>query len=362
MNRLRRYLFPSLGVDRVSSRRYRGSFESFSNSNLCCCFINRSSTEKPDAVGSKQRFRRQQGVALITAVLVVALASIAAAAVLSSANIAMHRAANLRDAETEWWYADGVESWVKSILLRDLQDNKTDSLKDAWAKPVDYLPVDYGSIRGAVIDEQGLFNLNNFGVKDPQLYQKYLDQFERLLQNIKDADVSLARPLAAALRDWMDADDQPTGMDGGEDTEYLTRSPPYRSANRYLESVSEALAVKGMTRTLYQQILPYVTVLPQLGTEININTAPEPVLRSLVKQPNAELEKFLRERKENPAEDKTKMQAAFDAGTPPIGVSSQYFMLHAEVFIGSGRLSLYSFYYRPPQGAPVVLGRSTESP
>ena len=41
--------------------------------------------------------RRQQGIALITAVLVVALAAIAAAAILTSANLAIHRAQNLQD-------------------------------------------------------------------------------------------------------------------------------------------------------------------------------------------------------------------------------------------------------------------------
>lgn len=305
---------------------------------------------------------RQQGIALITAILVVALASIAAAAVLSSTRIALHRAENLRDSEAEWWYAMGVESWIKSILARDLEDNKTDSLADAWAKPVDYLPVDFGSLRGQIIDQQGLFNLNNFGVTDAKQYEKYVVQFERLLQNIEDADVTAARPLAAALRDWIDADDQPTGFDGAEDTEYLTRTPPYRTANRYLESVSEALAVKGFTPKLYRQLLPFITALPQLNTALNINTAPEPVLRSLVKTVNPELSKFIEGRMKSPAEDVQSMQTSFDPTTPPIAVSSQFFMLRAEVFIGSGRLALYSFYYRPLQGAPIVLGRSIDSP
>lgn len=306
--------------------------------------------------------RNQRGIALITAVLVVALATIAAAAALASTRIALHRAENLRDSESEWWYASGIESWIKSILARDREDNKIDGLEDIWAKPVDYLPVDYGAIRGLIIDQQGLFNLNNFGVKEKPQYDKYVLQFERLLQNIEDADVAAARPLATAIRDWIDTDDQPTGIDGAEDTEYLSRSPPYRTANRHLESVSELLAIKGMTPKLYRQILPYVTVLPRVGTPLNVNTAPEPVLRAMVAQPKAELLRFLEERAKAPAETTQAAEKAFDAGSPPITVSSEFFMLRAEVFIGSGRLALYSFYYRPAQGAPVVLGRSLDSP
>ncbi|HVT35840.1 MAG TPA: type II secretion system minor pseudopilin GspK [Nevskiaceae bacterium] len=309
--------------------------------------------------------KAQRGVALITAILVVALAAIAAAAVLSSAMMAVHRAANMQDSEKAWWYADGVESWLKSVLQRDAQDNKTDSLKDDWAKPVDYLPVDEGYVRGAVIDLQGRFNLNNLGVADPNLYAKYVDQFERLVQNIEGADAMQARPLAAAIRDWIDPDQTPTGMDGAEDSEYLSMDPPYRAANRYLESVSELRAIKGMDAKLYGLLRNYVAALPQIGTPVNINTAPEPVLRSLVKQTNPDLEKFLATREEQPADSTAALQTMIGPETPMglagISVKSNYFMSRVETFIGSGRLALYSFYYRPDQGAPVVLGRSTDT-
>jgi general secretion pathway protein K len=319
--------------------------------------------------GRPRLHQAQRGVALITAVMVVALATIAAAAVLASTRIALHRAENLRDSEAEWWYALGVESWVRSILERDLKDNSTDGLQDAWAKPVDYLPVDHGNIRGQIIDQQGLFNLNNLGLAnttpaEKAQYEKYLGHFERLLlalpQGSQDEPPVNPRALASALRDWIDRDDQPSGFEGAEDYEYMTREPPYRAANRPLESVSELLAIKGFTPALYRRLLPYVTALPQSGTAININTAPEPVLLSLVRQPGAELRSFVENRIESPAEEVP--QALFEPATPPTAVSSQYFMLRAEVFIGSGRLALYSFYYRPAQGAPIVLGRSIDAP
>jgi general secretion pathway protein K len=319
-----------------------------------------------EAVGTR---RRQRGVALITAVMMVALATLAAAAVLASTRIALHRAENLRDSETEWWYALGVESWVRSILERDREDNQTDSLEDAWAQPVDYLPVDHGSIRGQVIDQQGLFNLNNLGLAnttpaEKAQFEKYAGHFERLLQTLGTDSADEAPPnpraLISALRDWIDPDDQPTGFDGAEDYEYLSRDPPYRAANRPLESVSELLAIKGFTPKLYARLLPYVTALPRTGTAININTAPEPVLLSLVRQPSADLRRFTEERLKNPADEVD--QSLFEPGTPPVAVASQFFMLRAEVFIGSGRLALYSFYYRPAQGAPLVLGRSIDAP
>lgn len=305
--------------------------------------------------------KQQRGIALITAVLVVALATISAAAILSSGMIAIHRASNIQDSEKAWWYADGVESWLKSILQRDAEDNKIDALSDDWAKPVDYLPVDEGYVSGNVVDLQGRFNLNNLGATDPLQFKKYSDQFERLLQNIEGADAFKARALASAIRDWIDVDQEQSGGDGAEDSEYLGLTVPYRTPGRYLESVSELLAIKGMEKKLYLQLRPFVSALPQINTALNINTAPEAVLRSLSKQPSPVLDAFIKNREDKPAENTTELQTAFGPETPPLTVKSNYFMSRVETFIGSGRLALYSFYYRPDQGAPTVLGRSTDN-
>ncbi|SFF32425.1 general secretion pathway protein K [Fontimonas thermophila] len=311
--------------------------------------------------------RPQSGIALITAVLVVALAAIASAAILSSTQIAIRRTANLQDSERAWWYADGVESWVKSILERDLEDNQTDSYADAWAHPVDYLPIDEGFIRGQVIDLQGLYNLNNLAAATPAEFKKQQEIFVRLLSRAEIADEFQAHALAAAIRDWADADSEPTGFDGAEDTEYLGIDPPYRVANRLFTSVSELLAVKGVTPEIYARLANLVTALPETGVPINVNTAPPVLLQALAAQPRPEIEQFVRERAEKPAASVSELfneralYTAQDADQSLMSVTSRYFMLRAEVFVGSSRVALYSWYFRPRSGIPVVLGRSIDT-
>lgn len=313
------------------------------------------------------RRHSESGIALITAVLVVALAAIASAAILASANIAIRRTANLQESEVAWWYASGVESWVKSILERDADDNQTDSYADAWARPVDYLPIDEGFVRGQIVDLQGRFNLNNLATPNTADYQKQLAVFVRLLSQADIADEFQARAIASAIRDWADVDSEPTGFDGAEDSEYLGIDPPYRVPNRLLSSVTELLAVKGVTREIYAKLANLVSALPQYGLPINVNTAPDPVLHALAAQPRAEIEVFIRERIEKPAENVAELfnarglYTAQDADQNMMSVSSSYFMLRAEVFIGSGRVALYSFYFRPRSGAPAVYGRSTDT-
>jgi hypothetical protein len=42
-------------------------------------------------------------------------------------------------------------------------------------------------------------------------------------------------------------------------------------------------------------------------------------------------------------------------------VSSEYFLLHGEAFIGSSHLALYSVVYRPSaNGLPAVISRSQD--
>src|SRR3546814_10237267 len=107
------------------------------SSDVCSSDRGRACDHRTATGGSDAMKLAQHGIALITAIFIVALAAIAAAAILSSANLAIHRTQNLQESELAWWYVDGVESWVKTILLRDAEINKYDSLGDIWAMPVD---------------------------------------------------------------------------------------------------------------------------------------------------------------------------------------------------------------------------------
>lgn len=313
---------------------------------------------------------RQRGVALITAVLVVALASIAAAAMLSSANLAIHRASTLSDTERAWWYADGIEAWVKSILRLDQQNSTIDYLGEAWARQVDYIPVDEGSLRGGITDLQGRFNLNNLGaggtnLQDPA-YLKYKQQFERLLQNLEALRGVSTDGLAESIHDWIDADIEPAGFGGAEDSEYSSLPMPYRTPNRAMTSISELLAVRGVNKAIYLALRDYVCALPEMNTKINVNTAPAAVLQSLSAQASPALAQFIDTRKDKPAENPAAFwSAAYGGGkpldAPDVDVQSQYFLLHGEAFIGSSHLALYSVIYRPNQnGLPAVISRSQD--
>lgn len=306
--------------------------------------------------------RRHRGIALITAMLVMALAAIAAAAVLGSANAAIRRSATLIDGERAWWYASGVESWVRSILERDTKNSQLDGLGEDWAQPVDFLPVEQGGLRGGLEDLQGRFNLNNLAAPAPK-NAEYLKQWQQLFR-VLDLDLSQAQPLAAAIRDWIDTNSTPESG-GAEDDYYQGLEQPYRAANQPLQSPSELLAIKGMSRETYLRLAPFVTALPggPAPTAVNVNTAKKEVLMAL--SPNMDASKvdtWLRERVKNPVDNPQKLYAnqTLAADVPPDAVSarSEYFQLNVTAFIGSGQVQLYSVLRRPASGPPLVIARS----
>ena len=329
--------------------------------------------------------RRQRGIALITAVLVVSLAVIAATAVLDSGHFAIQRAATLQDSERAWGYATGAEDWVRTILQRDARQNRYDGLDEVWSEP-QTLPVENGAITGVVLDATARFNLNNLGVADDQVpvgsggekttaYRQQVMLFARLIENIEGGPQLVPNPLqlAEAIRDWIDADQMPTGG-GREDSDYLILEPQRRAANRPMASVTELRTILDSlfdprtddARKVYQLLLPYVTALPVSGvTPINVNTA-EPAVLMALSPGNSKLAQFAEQRKEKPLKQINELTTVLElkpteADPSLVSVSTALFQLRLQAVVGQGRVALYSLIFRPSQGMPVVLQRSTDS-
>ena len=228
----------------------------------------------PFPAGSGGRIR-QRGVALVTALLVVSLATVAAVAMATRFQVDMRRTGNLLNGEQAYAYAMAAESWAYVILRRDRADNKHDSLDEEWSTALPPIPVEGGFVNGRIEDLQGRFNVNNLVGNQGGVDTVQLDYYKRLLELL-----DLEAALAPALQDWMDADINATFPDGAEDDEYLLADLPYRAGNRPLTDISELRLIKGYTPEVLAVLEPHVTALPDT-TVININTATPVVLQAL---------------------------------------------------------------------------------
>ena len=321
--------------------------------------------------------RRQRGVALIIALVLVALATILATKMTFAGYLERRRAIGVMAVEQAMQFGLGAEALAADALAQDAQTSgQQTTLAGPWAQPTPPLPITpadnpegepIGTMQGQLDDMQGLFNLNNLArvvaggqnaqpTQDPQP----LEQFQRLLLL-----VGLEPKWAAIARDWIDPDDIPGTPDGAEDQVYTSQMPPYRTGNWPMMSPTELMNLPGFGADRYRKIAPYVTALPSSTVPINICTAPAVVLESLAENLNGEYtpEVLASERRNGCFPDLNAFRAIVGprnlaAINGRYGQTSQYFRLTTHVTLGTTEFTLYSLLLRGNGGKVTPLLRS----
>jgi general secretion pathway protein K len=304
---------------------------------------------------------RQRGVALITAVLIVALGTMLAANVFFRGYLDQRRSATLFALDQAYEVALGAEAWAADFLRQDRQESETDHLGEAWAKPLPPLPLDDGgTVEGRLEDMQGRFNLNNLRTPEGLTNEVAVDQLERIL-GMLDMEPSWA----AAIADWVDIDAQPGFPDGAEDSVYTSLTPPHRAANMTITRASELMVLNGFGAERYAKLAPYVTALP-VGTPLNVCTAPGIVLDALiedVREFGLNPEDLAKRRADTCFPNLNELNGAlgdekFNEVKNSLTESSNYFRASVWVTIGTTQFTLYSLLARADQGPVRTILRS----
>ncbi len=295
--------------------------------------------------------RRQRGVALITALLVVAVAAAAAVTLSADSSLALRRSGNLLLREQAWQVALGGEAFAMTLLQRDARNSRTDTLDEFWAQPLPPLPIEGGVVTGRLTDLQAHFNPNNLWSAEHGVDPVAQARLRNLLRAL-----GLDEALADAVLDWIDPDSEPAGPGGAEDDFYLNQDPPYRTANRPLASPSELRLVRGISAEVAARLLPEISVLPA-GSAINVNTASDATLRALGLD-EAGVARVKAARPFQSMAQFKELRLLDDDNAARLDVRTAYFLLQVQVELGRTRLRLYSIIHRDADGRPTVLARS----
>lgn len=310
---------------------------------------------------------RERGVALLTAILLVALGTILATALGYQTAMTARRGQGDFAMDQSILVAEAGEA-LAAYALRESRANfpKEDAPGQPWSMP--YGPVEVTSgvtLEAWLEDMQGRFNLNNLVDPDGRKDAQEVQAFRNLL-----AILGLEPKWADLIADWIDEDTVVDSPDGAEDSTYLSQIPPYRAANRQITSPSALLALPGFGPDRYARIAPYVTALPS-GTKVNLCTASGVVLDAMA--PTGERQystldpKSLAEQRANGCFPTVQVyeQPFGNTGqaganlTSLIGTQSDYFRLTSVVNIGSTQFYLYSLLHREQNGSRVhVIQRS----
>lgn len=335
---------------------------------------------------------------MLVAILLVALGTIVAAAVAYESAMATRRGTATFAFDEALLVGQGAEALAAYGLKTVMQNSKagTSGTVDVypaqpWAQPVGPLEVVPGvTLEASLEDMQGRFNLNwlvdsgtssfggagtnqagtqntglggnnglgngNTGI--PGLTggpdQGAVRAFNKLLEML-----AIDPKWTDMIIDWIDSDNMPQPQ-GAEDSAYLSQNPPYLTANRYLTSTSELLALPGFGRDNFAKLAPYITALPP-STPLNICTAPAQVLDAFTTQSTFSGDQgqgLAKNREGAPGcfPDLNTYKAGFVgndlqlAGAQRFVTTSNYFRLSSLVTIGSAEFNLYSLLYMDPQG------------
>jgi general secretion pathway protein K len=308
--------------------------------------------------------RRQRGVALLIAILLVALGTMVAAA------LAYNNAMTARRTIADFSYdqalliTEGVEAYsAYGLWLVHKNDPNVTYPGQGWDQPLNVSPSPGVNVQASLEDLQGRFNLNDLieskgnGVT-PNLTA--LAVFQRLLEM-----VGLQPVWAEDVVNWIDTSPTPLFPQAASDTQYLEMAPPYYAPNRPITSTSELLALPGFGRERFEKIAPYITALP-VGTALNICSASPVVLDAFLghREYSVDPKRFASDRQAaggcfpSMQEFQTAFSNMLPGGTlggssptwaqiePLIGDESSYFRLSTFVRAGTTEFAFYSLLYQ----------------
>jgi general secretion pathway protein K len=225
---------------------------------------------------------RQQGIALLTVLLVFGLAVFITRDMLLTGFTDTQNRIALRDSRQALYFALGGEAYARELLWRDRdndlqQQRDVDAKSDTWNSNDLAFALDEGQLQIRVTDLQSRFNLGNLRTESGAVDPVAVAQLRRLFNRI-----GVEPDFAYRLADWIDADGQ-VGSRGAEDDVYLEGDKPMLAGNSALAQLGEINSLQQLEEQQYQNLREYLTTLPE-RTKLNVNTASAEVVAALGEQ------------------------------------------------------------------------------
>lgn len=219
---------------------------------------------------------REQGAALLTVLLLVAVMAVISATAIERLTLATRLAASANAIEQARHYKLAAEALAIKRIAQLAKGKSQVTLDGDWLGKPFLLPLPGGGSAELTLTDGGnCFNLNSL-VADSTVGGSAqrplaLEQFIALMQAVS-IDRATAERIAASSGDWIDADQNAVAQ-GAEDAAYAGSATPHRTADRSMTDASELRAVAGVGPREWAQLRPWVCALPTSDlSPINVNT------------------------------------------------------------------------------------------
>jgi general secretion pathway protein K len=313
----------------------------------------------------------KSGIALITTLMIVALV-VAVVVEFSRATVAeIEISKNFSDEKKITYIAISGITAVRDLLTIEGKFSKADSLLEDWAKSRVYFDsatgaLEEGNLQGAIWDEESRINVNSLVGEKGGFEDTQKRIWERLLKQTRfGLTPDQVNTIIHGVKDWIDKDNEVTGIYGAEDAAYLQRG--YHCKNAPLDTIEEMLLINGVTKEILygterkEGIRPYFTVFG--SGQININTAPMPILMALADEMTediaGEMDKFRRDEANRWAlADKNWFKRIWPHGTPlpesAMTVASSAFSVFMKASLRESVKEIHAVISRPAESSAFI--------
>lgn len=305
----------------------------------------------------------QQGMAIISALLIAAVVAVIAAGMLTRQSVSTRalEAEQLR-VQGRWVLHGGLE--ISRQLLWDArQRDPLTRLDQPWAQRLNTQ-----GFEGRLEDEQGKFNLRNL-VANERIDDAQMQAFERLCELIgvsSGLSRRISQRVIGSYPHLLNAQvvDKPLAnntFDSGRATSPSASRKPQAPTLPMLRTLDDLRSVDGVNDALLAKMAPYLTVIPAT-TWLNGNTATAPVLAAYV--PGLSLERaqaLINERDAgrwfiNRGDFVNRLRLPqLEITSVKVGITSDWFRLRGQARRDQRRVSLDALLHRSEDRLPQVI-------
>ena len=305
----------------------------------------------------------QQGMAIISALLIAAVVAVIAAGMLTRQSVSTRALeADQQRVQGRWVLHGGLE--ISRQLLWDArQRDPLTRLDQPWAQRLNAQ-----GFEGRLEDEQGKFNLRNL-VANERVDEAQVQAFQRLCELI-GISAGLSQRISQRvigsypyLLNPQIAENTASknAFDSGRATSPNASRKPQNPKLPMLRSVDDLRSVEGVNDAVIGKLAPYLTVIPAT-TWLNGNTATAPVLAAYV--PGLSLERaqaLINERDAgrwfiNRGDFVNRLRMPnLELTSVKVGITSDWFRLRGEARRDQRRVSLDALLHRSEDRLPQVI-------
>lgn len=329
----------------------------------------------------------ERGIALVITLIIVTILVTLVVELTYSTQVSVRIAATYRDDLRAYYVARSGIELAMAVLTRDSEEDEEDIRQEKQGGRQDALDELWANLTETVVSAQVL-EPDLFG--GGRLVVQIIDEDRKINANLANEDPTasimerlfldgeISQDFRSAIADWIDEDEEETDPGGAETLYYEGLDIPYPCKDGPMDTISELRMIRGSEEARKKTFDPFenestktqgkwtleelLSAVPDRGPNINVNTAPGPVLMALHEDiDHLQVEETLQDRATDPFPTVPAFRDYFNntfgiSDLPPnLIVESEYFAIESIGMVGEVEKRLVVTVHRAPSSGAIDI-------